>query len=67
MSKHMHRENSAQKIDIRREGGNVRVIVEIRGLQSTPFVGIAECLNIEGIIAILRSAAWGHETETIGP
>ena len=56
-SKHMHRENSAQKIDTRREGGNVRVIFEIRGLQSTPFVGFAEWLNIEGIIAILRSAA----------
>jgi len=52
----MHRENSAQKIDMRREGGNVRVICEIRGLQSTPFVGFAEWLNIEGIIAILRSA-----------
>jgi AraC-like DNA-binding protein len=56
-SKHIHRENSAQKIDTRREDGNLRVIFEIRGLQSTPFVGFAEWLNIEGIIAILRSAA----------
>jgi len=56
-SKHMHRENSAQKIDTRSEGRNVRVIFEIKGLQSTPFVGFAEWLNIEGIIAILRSAA----------
>jgi len=41
-SKHMHRENSAQKIDTRSEGRNVRVIFEIKGLQSTPFVGFAE-------------------------
>jgi len=57
MSNHMHRENSALKIDTRREGANVRVIFQIRGLQSTAFVGFAEWLNIEGIIAILRSAA----------
>ncbi len=57
MSNHMHRENSAQQMDMSREGGNVRVIFEIRGFQSTPFVGFAEWLNIEGIISIIRSAA----------
>ncbi len=57
MSNHMHRENSAHSIDTRREGNNLRVIFEIRGLRSSPVAGFAEWLNIGGIIAILRSAA----------
>jgi hypothetical protein len=35
MSNHMYRENSSQRIDTRREGGNVRVICEIRRLPET--------------------------------
>ncbi|WP_296809718.1 helix-turn-helix transcriptional regulator [Thiocapsa sp.] len=54
---HIHRENSAQKISTRREGGYVRVAFEICGFQTNPFVGFAEWLNIQGIIAIIRSAA----------
>jgi AraC-like DNA-binding protein len=57
LAKHMHRENSAEKIETRREGRNLRVIAEIRGWQSSAVVGFTEWLNIEGIIAILRSAA----------
>jgi AraC-like DNA-binding protein len=60
LAEHMHRENSAEKIEIRSEGRNVRVIAEIRGFQSSVVVGFTEWLNVEGIIAILRSAAGSH-------
>lgn len=42
-SNQVHRENRAQKIDTRREGGNGRVIFELTGLRSTPLIGFAEC------------------------
>jgi hypothetical protein len=45
------------KIGTRREGDEVRVVCEIPGFQTNPFVGFAEWLNIQGIIAIIRSTA----------
>lgn len=57
IANHIHRENSAQKIGTRGEGEYVRVVCEIPGFQSNPFVGFAEWLNIQGIVAIIRSTA----------
>jgi hypothetical protein len=57
LSNHVHRENSAVKIDIRREGVDRRVVCEVLGFQNSPFVGFAEWKVIAGIIDILRSAA----------
>ena len=57
LSDHVHRENSAVKIDIRREGADRRVICEVLGFQNSPFVGFAEWKVIAGIIDIVRSAA----------
>jgi AraC-like DNA-binding protein len=57
LSKHVHRENSAVKIDIRREGIDRRVVFEVLGFQKSPFVGFAEWKVIAGIIDIMRSAA----------
>jgi AraC-like DNA-binding protein len=57
LSNHVHRENSAVKIDIRREGVDRRVVCEVLGFQNSPFVGFAEWKAIAGIIDIVRSAA----------
>jgi AraC-like DNA-binding protein len=57
LSNHVHRENSAVRIDIRREGADRRVICEVLGFQNSPFVGFAEWKVIAGIIDIVRSAA----------
>jgi hypothetical protein len=57
LSNHVHRENSAVKIDIRREGVDRRVVCEVLGFQNSPFVGFAEWKVIAGIIDIVRSAA----------
>jgi len=57
LSNHVHRENSALKIDIRREGVDRRVVCEIQGFQNSPFVGFAEWKAIAGVIDIVRSAA----------
>jgi len=54
---HVHRENSILKIGFRREGADVRVVCEMKGFQTEPFVGFAEWISIAGIINILRSAA----------
>ena len=53
----MHRENSAVKIDIRREGVELRVVCEVLGFQNSPCVGFAEWKVIAGIIDVVRSAA----------
>jgi AraC-like DNA-binding protein len=57
LSNHVHRENSAVKIDIRREGIDLRVVCETLGFQNSPCVGFAEWKVIAGIIDIVRSAA----------
>jgi hypothetical protein len=57
LSNHVHRENSAVEIDIRREGIDLRVVCEVLGFQNSPFVGFAEWKVIGGIIDIVRSAA----------
>jgi AraC-like DNA-binding protein len=57
LSNHVHQENSAVKIDIRREGIDLRVVCEVQGFQNSPFVGFAEWKAIAGIIDIVRSAA----------
>ena len=57
LSNQVHRENSAVRIDIRREGMDRRVVCEVRGFQNSPFVGLAEWKVIGGIIDIVRSAA----------
>jgi len=57
VSGHLHRENSTQKRYICPEGENVRVICDMLGFQSNPFVGFAEWRNLQGIVSILRSAA----------
>jgi len=57
LSNHVHRENSAVKIDIRREGVDRRVVCEVLGFQNSPFVGFAEWKVIGGIIDVVRSAA----------
>jgi len=57
LSDHVHRENSAVKIDIRREGADLRVVCEVWGFQNSPFIGFAEWKVIAGIIDIVRSAA----------
>jgi AraC-like DNA-binding protein len=57
LSNHVHRENSAVKIDIRREGIDRRVVCEVRGFQNSPFIGFAEWKVIGGIIDVMRSAA----------
>ena len=57
LSDHVHRENSAVKIDIRSEGADLRVVWAVLGFQNSPFVGFAEWKVIAGIIDIVRSAA----------
>jgi AraC-like DNA-binding protein len=57
LSNQVHRENSAVKIDIRREGADVRVVCQVLGFQNSPFVGFAEWKVIAGIIDSVRSAA----------
>ncbi|MTW23099.1 helix-turn-helix transcriptional regulator [Allochromatium palmeri] len=57
LSNQAHRENSALKIDIRREGVERRVVCEVQGFQNSAFVGFAEWKAIVGIINIVRSAA----------
>ena len=57
LSNQVHRENSALKIDIRREGVDRRVVCEVQGFQNSPFVGFAEWKAIVGIINIVRSAS----------
>ncbi|MFY9974156.1 MAG: AraC family transcriptional regulator, partial [Chromatiaceae bacterium] len=57
LSNQVHRENSAVRIDIRREGIDRRVVCEVLGFQNSPFVGFAEWKVIGGIIDIVRSAA----------
>jgi len=57
LSNLVQRENSAVKIDIRREGGGRRVACEVLGFQNSPFVGFAEWKVIAGIIDVVRSAA----------
>jgi len=57
LSNHVHRENSAVKIDIRREGIDLRVVCETLGFQNSPCIGFAEWKVIAGIIDIVRSAA----------
>jgi AraC-like DNA-binding protein len=57
LSNHVHRENSAVKIDIRREGVDRRVVCEALGFQNSPFVGFVEWKVIAGIIDTVRSAA----------
>jgi AraC-like DNA-binding protein len=57
LSNHVHRENSAVKIDISREGIDLRVVCEVLGFQNSRFVGFAEWKVIAGIIDIVRSAA----------
>jgi AraC-like DNA-binding protein len=57
LSNHVHRENSAVKIDTRREGVYRRVVCDVLGFHSNPFVGFIEWKVIAGIIDVLRSAA----------
>ncbi len=57
LSNHVHQENSAVKIDIRREGAELRVVCQVLGFQNSPCVGLAEWKVIGGIIDIVRSAA----------
>jgi AraC-like DNA-binding protein len=57
LSKQVHRENSALKISIRREGVDRRVFCEVQGFQNSAFVGFAEWKAIAGVINIVRSAA----------
>lgn len=57
LSKHVHWENSALKIDIRREGVDRRLVCEVLGFQKSPVVGFAEWKAIAGIIDIVRSAS----------
>ncbi len=57
LSNHVHRENSAVEIEIRREGIDLRVVHQARGFQTSPFVGLAEWKVIAAIIDIVRSAS----------
>ena len=57
LSNHVHRENSAVTIDIRREGIDRRVVCQVLGFQNSPCLGFAEWKVIAGIIDVVRSAA----------
>jgi AraC-like DNA-binding protein len=53
----VHRESSAVRIDIRREGvEELRVVCEVQGFQNSPLVGFVEWKVIAGVIGIVRSA-----------
>jgi AraC-like DNA-binding protein len=56
LSKQVHLENSAVRIDIRREGVERRLVCAMLGFQHSPFVGFIEWKVISGIIDVLRSA-----------
>jgi hypothetical protein len=60
LANHVHRENSAVTIHIRREGNHRRVLCEVQGFQTSPIVGFAEWKVIGAIIDILRSATGPH-------
>jgi len=57
LSNQVYRENSAVKIDVLREGAELRVVCQVLGFRNSPFVGFAEWKVIAGIIDIVRSAA----------
>jgi AraC-like DNA-binding protein len=57
LSQHVHRENSAVRIGIRREGSDLRVVCETLGFRNSPSVGFSEWKVIGGIIDIVRSVA----------
>jgi AraC-like DNA-binding protein len=56
LSDHVHRENSAVKIDVRSECADLRVVCAVLGFQNSPFVGFAEWKVIAGVIDIVRTA-----------
>jgi AraC-like DNA-binding protein len=57
LSNQVHRESSALRIDIRREGvEELRVVCEVQGFQNSPLVGFVESKAIAGVIDIVRSA-----------
>ena len=57
LSTQVHRESSALRIDIRREGvEELRVVCEVQGFQNSPLVGFVEWKAIAGVIDIVRSA-----------
>jgi len=54
LSQQVHRENSALKISIRREGVDRRVVCEVPGFQNSSFVGFVEWKAIVGVIDLFR-------------
>lgn len=50
-------EDSALEMHIRHEGDNVRIVCNMVGLQRHPFVCLAEWLNLQGVISVVRSVA----------
>ena len=62
LANHVHRENSAVKIDIRREGIDRRVVCEMLGFQNSPFVGFVEWKVIGAeAVSFADQTAPGHE------
>jgi AraC-like DNA-binding protein len=50
-------EDSALEMSIRQEGDDVRVICDMAGLGRHPFVCLAEWLNLQAVISVVRSVA----------
>lgn len=58
LSNQVHRESSAVRIDIRREGvEELRVVCEVQGFKNSPLVGFVEWKVIAGVVGIVRGAA----------
>ncbi len=50
-------EDTVLRMSMRREAGDVRVICEMAGLGRHPFVCLAEWLNLQAVISVVRSVA----------
>jgi AraC-like DNA-binding protein len=50
-------EDSGLQMSLRYEAGNVRVVCDMVGLARHPFVCLAEWLNLQAIISVIRSVA----------
>lgn len=52
-----HMEDSAVDVRIRHEGFGLRIACDMEGLRHHPFICLAEWLNLQGIISVVRSIA----------
>ncbi len=50
-------EDSSLEMSVCLEGGDIRVICKMAGLENHPFICFAEWLNLQGVISVVRSVA----------